>query len=48
MKVNYSSLETGYDQFLQRLSNKWTKKLSKKTKLNNPNLFLKKEHFQMS
>ena len=42
-KLNYSSLGTGCDPCLQRLSYKSTEKLFKKvTKLKNPNVFEKK------
>ena len=43
--IIFSSLETGCDLCLQRLSNKSTEKLLKKTKLKNPNLFWKSNYF---
>ena len=45
-RLNYISLDTGCDLCLQGLNYKSTEKYSKKTKLINPNLFLKTNIFK--
>ena len=45
--INYSSLGTGCDLCLQRVSYKSAKNYLKMTKLKNPNLFLKTDNFKI-
>ena len=48
MKINNSSLETGCDVCLQRLSYKSTKKINKNEEAQKPNYVFQKKHFQKS